>query len=395
MTHEYVIVAAKRTAIGRFGGTLKDFNSGDLASIVIKDVLAETNLDGNLINEVILGEVRQSTESSNVARVASLRAGLPVTTSAYTVNRLCASGIQAIVSAVQHLAFNPDEVVIAGGTENMSRAPIYLRNARHGEGNPYIVDSNLENGQQPIEIYGDKLGMGITAENVAEKYGVSRADQDKFALESQLRAKRAWDANRFDTQITPVEIKSKKSSTIFNKDEHMRETTLEQLNSLKPVFKKDGTVTAGNACGRNDGASALIIMTREKAHELGIKPLAKIHSWAVSAIEPEYMGVGPISAIKKLIAQTKLQLNDFDLIELNEAFASQSLAVIRELNLDIEKVNVNGGAIALGHPLGATGAIIVTKLVHEMIARQSHFGLATLCIGGGQGMAIALESVSN
>lgn len=393
MGNSYVIVAAKRTAVGRFGGTLKGINSGYLAAEVIKDVLADANLDGSLVNEVILGEVRQSTESSNVARVASLRAGLPVTTSAYTVNRLCASGIQAIISAVQHLAFNPDEIVIAGGTENMSRAPIYLRNSRFGEGNPYIIDSNLENGQQPIEIYGDNLGMGMTAENVAEKYNISREDQDKFALESQLRAKKAWEENRFDSQITPIEVKNKKETIVFKKDEHMRETTLEQLSNLKPVFKKDGTVTAGNACGRNDGASALIVMTEEKAKSLGLKPLAKIHSWAVAGNDPRYMGVGPVPAVRKLLSQTNLQISDFDLIELNEAFASQSLAVIRELNLDMEKVNVNGGAIALGHPLGATGAIIVTKLIYEMIARQANLGLATLCIGGGQGMAIALEAI--
>lgn len=391
MGHEFVIVEAKRTAVGRFGGSLKTVNSGDLAAAVIKDVLASTGLEGDMINEVIMGEVRQSTESSNVARVASLRAGLPVTTSAQTVNRLCASGIQAVVAGVQHLAFHPDEIVIAGGTENMSRAPIYLRNARFGEGNPYTVDSNLENGQQPMEIYGKDLGMGMTAENVAEKYKISREDQDAFALESQNRAKKAWEAGKFDSQIVPIEVKLRKETFTFKKDEHMRETSLEKLAALKPVFKTDGTVTAGNACGRNDGASALVLMTKEKAQSLGLKPLVKIHSWSVVGLDPRYMGVGPVPAVKKLLEKADLQLEDIGLIELNEAFASQSLACIRELGLDMEKVNVNGGAIALGHPLGATGAIIMTKLIHEMIDRQTQFGLATLCIGGGQGMAILLE----
>lgn len=393
MVNEFVIVSAKRTAVGRFGGSLKSLNSGDLAAAVIKDVLATTGLKADLVNEVIMGEVRQSTESSNVARVASLRAGIPISTSAQTVNRLCASGIQAVVSGVHHLAFHPDEVVIAGGTENMSRAPIYLRNARYGEGNPYTVDSNLENGQQPVEMYGKDLGMGLTAENVAEKYGISREDQDAFALESQNRAKNAWEAGKFDSQIVPIEVKNKRETLQFMKDEHMRETTLAKLSGLKPVFKKDGTVTAGNACGRNDGASALLLMTREKAESLGLKPLAKVKNWAVTGVDPRYMGIGPVPAVKKLLEQTRLQIKDIGLIELNEAFASQSLAVIRELDLDIEKVNVNGGAIALGHPLGATGAIIITKLLHEMMDRHTQFGLATLCIGGGQGMAILLESL--
>ncbi|MGM0901664.1 MAG: thiolase family protein [Bacillota bacterium] len=393
MSHEYVVVEAKRTAVGRFGGSLKSVNSGDLAAAVMNDVLASSGIDAEMVNEVIMGEVRQSTESSNVARIASLRAGIPISASAHTVNRLCASGIQAVVSGVQHLAFHPDEVVIAGGTENLSRAPIYLRNARFGEGNPYTVDSNLENGQQPIEMYGKDLGMGVTAENVAEKYDITREDQDAFALESQNRAKQAWAAEKFQSQITPIQVKNKRDSFLFRKDEHLRETTLEKLSSLKPVFKKDGTVTAGNACGRNDGASALLLMTKEKATSLGLKPLAKVNNWAVAGIDPRYMGVGPVPAVKKLLEKTGLDLNDIGLIELNEAFASQSLAVIRELDLDINKINVNGGAIALGHPLGATGAIIITKLIHEMLARQTQFGLATLCIGGGQGMAILLESL--
>lgn len=393
MGHEYVIVSANRTAIGRFGGQLKDVTSANLAATVMKDAIRKAGLTVDYVNEVILGEVRQSTESSNLARVASLIAGLPMDSSSYTVNRLCASGMQSVISGVQHLAFNTNDIVVAGGAENMSRAPIYLRNSRFGEGNPYLVDSNLENGQQPFEMFGKDLGMGITAENVAEQYGISRQDQDEFALVSQKRAKEAWQKGQFDSQIVPIEIASKKESIIFTKDEHMRNTTIEKLASLKPVFKKDGSVTAGNACGRNDGASALVLMTREKAHSLGLFPLVKIKSWQSTGVDPRFMGIGPVPAIQKLLKKTGMDIQDIDLFELNEAFASQSLAVIRESKIDIEKVNVNGGAIALGHPLGATGAVIITKLLHEMKSRKDQFGIATLCVGGGQGMAVMLENI--
>jgi len=393
MEHEFVIVSANRTAIGRFGGQLKNVTSADLAAAVIKDAIQKAGLTADLINEVILGEVRQSTESSNLARVASLKAGIPMEASGYTVNRLCASGMQSVISGVQHLAFNPDDIVLAGGAENMSRAPIYLRNSRFGEGNPYIVDSNLENGQQPAEVYGKDMGMGVTAENVAEKYRISREDQDAFALESQKRAKAAWEQGRFDSQIVPIEIKNRKETIVFAKDEHMRDTTLDKLATLKPVFKTDGTVTAGNACGRNDGASALVLMTAEKAKQLGLKPLAKIKNWHSAGVDPRYMGIGPVPAVEKLLNKAGLQVNDIGLFELNEAFASQSLAVIRESKINMDKVNVNGGAIALGHPLGATGAVIMAKLLHEMKNRNDQFGIATLCVGGGQGMAVLLENI--
>jgi len=393
LSHEYVIVSATRTPIGKFGGSLKDISSGELASIVIDEAIQRANISPDMINETIFGEVRQSSESSNVARVASLRAGIPNNSTAYTVNRLCASGMQAIVSSVQHLAFNPEHIVIAGGVENMSRAPIYLRNSRFGEGTPFLVDSNIEVGQQPKEIYGKDLGMGLTAENVAEFYEVSRENQDEFALESQKRTLQAIKKGKFKNQIVPVEIKSKKETFTFNTDEHPRETSIEKLSNLKPVFKKDGTVTAGNSCGRNDGASALTIMTKKKAEQLSLKPLAKIVNWETTGVDPRYMGIGPVSAIENLLRKTNLSLQDIGLIELNEAFASQSLAVIREANLDIEKVNVNGGAIALGHPLGATGSVITVKLLYEMIERQTQFGISTLCIGGGQGMALLLELV--
>lgn len=393
MNHEFVIVSANRTAIGRFGGQLKNVTAGELAETVMKDALQRINLSPEHINEVILGEVRQSTESSNLARVASLKAGISLESSAYTINRLCASGMQSVISGVQHLAFHPDEIVLTGGAENMSRAPIYLRNSRFGEGNPYLVDSNLENGQQPIDLYGKDLGMGITAENVAEKYAISRAEQDEFALRSQKKAKEAWENKKFDSQLVPIEVKTKKETSIFGKDEHMRDTTLDKLATLKPVFKSDGTVTAGNACGRNDGASALILMTRQKADALGLTPLAKVKSWATAGVDPRYMGIGPVPAVQKLLNKTGLRIDDIGLFELNEAFASQALAVIQETKMDMDKVNVNGGAIALGHPLGATGAIILTKLLYEMRDRNEQFGIATLCVGGGQGMAVMLESI--
>jgi acetyl-CoA C-acetyltransferase len=387
-----VIVSAVRTPVGRYGGTLKSLNSGQLASIVIKEAIIRAGITPSQVDEVIMGEVRQSTENSNVARVAALRAGVPETSSAYTVNRLCASGMQAVASAAQQIALGHSMIVVAGGTESMSNAPIYLRNARFGGDNPKLVDSNTEVGQQPIEQYGSHLGMGITAENVAERYSISREEQDEFAFESQRRAAIAMEKNRFDDEIIPVEIKGKKNTILFSCDEHPRpETTIEKLTSLSPAFKKNGSVTAGNTCGRNDGAAALVLTSAEHADELGVVPLARIVDWSVAGVSPEVMGIGPVPAVKRLLERTQMTLDDIDLIELNEAFASQAIAVIRELKLDREKVNVNGGAIALGHPLGATGARIMTTLLYELIHRQKKRGIATLCVGGGQGMAIMIE----
>lgn len=391
MEEEIVIVSAARTAIGRFGGTLKETNTGIMGAHVIQEVIKRAGLTPNLIDEVIMGEVRQTTESSNMARVAALRAGIPVEATAYTVNRLCASGMQAVASGAQQIIFGQAEIVVAGGAENLSRAPFYLRNSRFGEGNPTLVDSNLENGQQPMEIYGPHLGMGITAENVAEKYKISREEQDVFAYKSQQKAAAAIENNTFVEEITPIEVMQKKNKVVLERDEFPRETTIEKLSTLRPVFKEGGTVTAGNACGRNDGAAALLIMTRKKAEELGCKPLAKIKDWATAGVSPEIMGIGPVPAVKKLLERTRMKIADFGLIELNEAFAAQALGVIQELQLDEDRINVNGGAIALGHPLGATGARIMITLLYEMRRRMEKFGLATLCIGGGQGMAIALE----
>ncbi|OLS40333.1 thiolase family protein [Bacillus sp. MRMR6] len=394
MVKDIVILSAVRTPVGRYGGALKNINSGTLASIVIKEAITRAGINANQVDEVILGEVRQSTESSNVARVAALRAGVPETVPAFTINRLCASGMQAVASAAQQIAFGQAEIVVAGGTENMSRAPIYLRNSRFGGDNSKLVDSNTEAGQQPNEIYGSQLGMGITAENVAERYSISREDQDRFSLESQLKASFAIENKKFEAEMVPVEIKDKKKSFLFKEDEHPRpDTTIEALARLKPVFKENGTVTAGNACGRNDGAAALVLTSSTNAKQLGLKPMARLVDWAAAGVSPKVMGIGPVPAVRKLLERVRLTLEDIDLIELNEAFASQALAVIRGLQLDPEKVNVNGGAIALGHPLGATGAKIITTLLYELERREKRRGIATLCIGGGQGMAIMVERI--
>ncbi|MCA0990550.1 thiolase family protein [Pseudalkalibacillus hwajinpoensis] len=396
MTEKIVIVEAVRTPVGRYGGVLKNFNSGELAAITIKETIARAGITPELIDEVILGEVRQTTESSNVARVAALRAGVPATSPAFTINRLCASGMQAIASAVQQIHSGQAEILVAGGTESLSHAPIYLRDSRFGGDRTKLVDSNLEAGQQPAELYGNNLGMGITAENVAEKYQISREDQDAFAAESQRRAAVAIEDDVFAEEIVPVEVKSRRQTNLVNHDEHPRPgTTIEKLSMLKAVFKEGGSVTAGNSCGRNDGAVAMLVMTEAKARELQLQPLARIIDWATSGISPEIMGVGPVPAVKKLLERTGKQLNDIGLIELNEAFAAQALAVIRELGLQSDKVNVNGGAIALGHPLGATGARILTSLMYEMKRRDERFGIATLCVGGGQGMAMMVENMVN
>ena len=392
MKADVVIVSAARTPIGKFGGALKDLSSGHLGSLIIQAVIRRAGIIPDQVDEVILGEVRQSTESSNVARIAALRAGIPENSPAFTVNRLCASGMQAIGSGVQQIAFGHGEILVVGGVENMSRSPIYLRNARFGEGNPVLVDSNLENGQQPMDIYGSHLSMGMTAENVAERYGITREEQDVFALQSQQRTKAALETGKFKEEIVPVEVRQKKQTIIFDTDEFPRpDTTLEGLKRLKPAFKPDGTVTAGNACGRNDGAAALVIMSSAKAKALGLKPMARIVDWAQAGVSPELMGIGPVPALEKLWERTGKSLSDVGLIELNEAFAAQSLAVLRELGADPAKVNVNGGAIAIGHPVGASGARILVTLLHEMEKRDVKRGLASLCIGGGMGIAAIVE----
>ncbi|WP_172373792.1 thiolase family protein [Sporosarcina jiandibaonis] len=394
MSERVVIVEGVRTPIGRYGGALKEINSGFLGSHVIESLLKKVSLSPDKVDEVILGEVRQTTESSNVARVAAIRAGIPADKPAFTVNRLCASGMQAIASGVQQIQSNQAEIVVAGGTESMSCSAIYLRGARFGGDKTYLVDSNLEAGQQPKEIYGEDMGMGITAENVAEKYQVSREDQDKFAIESQNRANAAIKGGRFKEEIVPYEIKTRKGTIIFDEDEHPRpETTLEKLGQLRTVFKKDGSVTAGNACGRNDGASAVLLMKESTAKEQSLVPRAAVIDWVAVGVAPEIMGIGPVPAIRELLEKTNLTIDQIDLFEINEAFASQVLAVQRELNIDADKLNVNGGAIALGHPVGSTGSRIVITLMHELQKRGGRYGIASLCVGGGQGMAILIENL--
>lgn len=395
MSERIVIVDGARTAIGRYGGSLKDVNSGFLASHVIEKLLEKTGIPAKKIDEVIMGEVRQTTESSNVARVAAIRAGIPVESPAFTVNRLCASGIQAIASGVQQIQSGQAEIIVAGGTESMSGTPIYLRGSRFGGDQTFLVDSNKEAGHQPKEIYGEDMGMGVTAENVAVKFNITREDQDEFALLSQKRAYKAINTGKFKDEIAPFEIKTKKGSYVFDTDEHPRpETTIEKLQSLKPAFKQDGTVTAGNSCGRNDGSAAVLLMTETNASNRDLKPKAAIVDWTSVGVSPEIMGIGPIPAIRKLLDKTKLSIQDIDLFEINEAFASQALAVQRELSIDPSKLNVNGGAIALGHPVGASGARIVVTLMHELKRRGGRYGVASLCAGGGQGMAILIENLS-
>lgn len=393
---EVVIVSAVRTPIGSIGGTLKDITPQDLGGLVVKEAVARAGVSPNLVEEVIMGWSRQTTEAANIARVCSLLAGIPEEASAYTVHCQCAASLKAISNGTQEIQTGRAEVVVAGGTESLSRAPYYLKNARYGfvAGDGVLVDSLTEAGPggQPHSIYGS-VSMGDTAENVAEQFNISREDQDKFAFQSQERCQKSLASGVFKDEILPVEIKTRKGMTIFDTDEGPRVSALEKLASLKPVFKKGGSVTAGNSCGRNDAAAAVVLMAADRAKELGIKPLARVVTDATTGVPPQIMGIGPIPAVRKALKQADLTLDDIDLIELNEAFAAQSLAVIRELELDMEKTNVNGGAIALGHPIGATGARLMTTLLYELRRRKGRYGMVTLCIGGGQGMATIVEAL--
>lgn len=396
--HEAVIVAGVRTAIGRVGGTLKEVEVDYLAAHVIRAVLKRSGIQDGSVDEVILGHTKQSSDNPNLARLALLRAGMPEEIPAYTVHRQCGSALTAVNNAVQAIWAGTAEVVMAGGAESMSTAPYYLRNVRYGlrMGNGEILDSNTESQPrcQPQDRYG-YLTMGITAENLAEKYKISRQEQDEFALLSQERALRAIELGLFKEEIVPYEIKEKKGFVSFERDEHPRETSLPQLGKLPPVFKEKGTVTAGNSSGRNDGAAVLMVTTREKAAEFGLKPLVRVIGLGAKGVPPQYMGIGPVPASQAALGMAGLSLDQIDLIELNEAFAAQSLAVIRELGLDSEKTNVNGGAIALGHPLGATGGIILLKLINELRRTGGRYGLATMCIGGGQGISTLVENLMN
>jgi acetyl-CoA C-acetyltransferase len=392
MNKNVVIVAAKRTAIGSFGGSLSKMPASLLGSLVIKSLLEETKLNQDLISEVIMGQVLTAGAGQNPARQAAKLAGLSNAIPAYTINQVCGSGLKSLHLAANSIKTGYADIVIAGGQENMSLSPYLLNGVRDGikMGNGNIIDSMVYDGL--TDVYND-YHMGITAENIAIKYNISRKEQDEFATKSQKKAQEAILSGKFIEEITPVMIPQKKGDYIvFDKDEYVRyDIKEESLAKLKSAFKKDGTVTAGNASGINDGAAAVILMSEDKAIELGYKPLAYIAGYTSVGLEPELMGLGPIYATKKILADIGWSIADLDLIESNEAFASQAIAVNKELAWDISKVNVNGGAIALGHPIGASGCRVLVTLLYEMKRRNLSKGLATLCIGGGMGIALALE----
>lgn len=389
------IVSAVRTAVGSFQGSLSTVPAVDLGAVVIKEALNRAGLQGEEVDEVIMGNVLQAGLGQNPARQAAIKAGIPVEVPSITINKVCGSGLKSVNLAAQAIKAGEAEVVVAGGMESMSLAPYVLTKARTGYrmGDDKLVDAMIKDG---LWCAMTDVHMGITAENIAERYGISREEQDKFALASQEKACKAIEEGRFEEEIVPVEVPQRKGEPIiFKVDEHPRPgTTLEKLGALRPAFKKDGTVTAGNASGINDGASALVLMPEDKVEKLGIKPLAYVVAGASAGVEPSIMGTGPIPATRKALAKAGLTINDMDLIEANEAFAAQALAVAKELELPGEKVNVNGGAIALGHPIGASGARILTTLLYELKRREGRYGLATLCIGGGQGVALIVERAS-
>ena len=384
------IVSASRTAVGSLGKSLKNISANNLGSCVISDVIKKSNLNPKEIDEVILGQVLSSSEGQNPARQAAIKSGIPIETPAYIVNQVCGSGIRSVASGFQSIKSGDSKIIIAGGQESMSLAPhaIHLRNGKK-LGDAELIDTMIKDGLWDAF---NGYHMGITAENVAEKYQITREEQDKFAFNSQEKALNAQKQNKFKDEIINFTIKSKKSETNFNKDEHPREgLNLDSLSRLKPVFKKDGTVTAGNASGINDGAAAVTLMSEDEAKKRNINKLVSIKSWASCGVDPALMGTGPIPSSKKALKLAGWDIKDVDLFEINEAFAAQSIAVLKTLSIPEEKVNVNGGAIALGHPIGASGTRILVTLIHEMIKRDVKKGLATLCIGGGMGIAMCVE----
>ncbi len=394
-----IIVSAVRTPIGRYGGSLKDVRPDDLAALVVREAIERAQIDPGSVEDVILGCTNQAGEDNrNVARMALLLAGLPVEVAGQTVNRLCGSGLQAVNSAAQAIQTGAGDTFVAGGVESMTRAPFVLGKSDSAfSRNVQIYDSTIgwRFTNPRLAAMHHPYSMGETAENVAERYGVSREDQDAFALRSHRRAVAAQQAGRFAAEIVPVTVPQKKGEPlVVAVDEHPRpDTTLEKLAALKPAFRKGGTVTAGNAAGINDGAAALVMMARSQAERRGLRPRARIVASAVAGVDPAYMGLGPIPATRKVLQRAGLSIRDMDLIELNEAFAAQALQCVRELEIDEEKLNVNGGAIALGHPLGCSGARIVVTLLHELERRGGRYGLATMCIGVGQGIATIIERI--
>jgi acetyl-CoA C-acetyltransferase len=387
-----VIVSAKRTAVGKFGGSLKDFNPGQLGSIVLKEALKYIDFKGDDVDEVIMGNVLSAGHGQNVTRQAAMSAGISQDVPSYTINKVCGSGLKSVILGAQSIMLGDAEVVLAGGVECMSQAPYLIKKARWGVkmGNDELVDSMIHDGLWDIF---NNYHMGITAENIAQKYNISREEQDEFSTKSQNKAENAIKGGIFKDEIVPVEIPQPKGDPIiFSQDEFPRfGTTKEALAKLKPAFKKDGTVTAGNASGINDGAAAILLMSEDKAKEKGLEPLATIVSYASSGVSPDIMGIGPVYAIRDAIYKGNIKMTDIGLIELNEAFASQSIAVIRELYVNRNQVNVNGGAIALGHPIGASGTRILVTLLHEMERTSTKYGIAALCIGGGQGIAMVVK----
>lgn len=395
-----VIVEACRTAVGKFGGSLKPLSAADLAVATMKAAIERSGIDANEIDEVDFGQCRQSSDASNIARYAALKAGIPERAPGNTVMCACASGMLAVREGMDSVLLGQNKTVLVGGVESMTNAIYYLSNVRWGlkAGSTELKDSLTEAQfcSQPADIYG-RFNMGMTAENIAEKYGITRTEQDEFALHSQEKAAKAIAEGRFKDEIIPLTVPQgkKQPDLIFDTDEFPRQTSMEALAKLKPAFKPDGSVTAGNASGRNDGASALILTTESHAKELGLAPLARIKAIANAGVDPKYMGLGPVAAVERIMAQTGYTLGDIQLIELNEAFASQSIACIRQLNLEdrMDIINVNGGAIALGHPIGSSGSRIIVTLLHEMCKRKLDLGLATLCVAGGMGMAAIIETV--
>ncbi len=395
-----VIVEACRTAVGKFGGSLKPLSAADLAEETMKAAIERSGIDVNEIDEVDFGQCRQSSDASNIARYAALKAGIPERAPGNTVMCACASGMLAVREGMDSVLLGQNKTVLVGGVESMTNAIYYLSNVRWGlkAGSTELKDSLTEAQfcSQPADIYG-RFNMGMTAENIAEKYGITRTEQDEFALHSQEKAAKAIAEGRFKDEIIPLTVPQgkKQPDLIFDTDEFPRQTSMEALAKLKPAFKPDGSVTAGNASGRNDGASALILTTESHAKELGLAPLARIKAIANAGVDPKYMGLGPVAAVERIMAQTGYTLGDIQLIELNEAFASQSIACIRQLNLEdrMDIINVNGGAIALGHPIGSSGSRIIVTLLHEMRKRKLDLGLATLCVAGGMGMAAIIETV--
>ncbi len=389
---EVVIVAAQRTAIGAFGGVYQNVSAVELGKIVVTDVLSKINLNPSQVNELIFGNVLQAGLGQNVARQVAIHAGIPHNVPSFTINKVCGSGLKAVQLAAQSILVGDADIVVAGGTENMSQSPYVLQNGRWGlrMGDGKTIDTMVLDGLTDAFA---GYHMGITAENIVEKYGLTRLEQDELAVASQNKAESAQATSRFKEEITPVLVPQRKGDPlVIETDEYPRKgATVEGMSKLRAAFKKDGSVTAGNASGINDGAAALVLMSKEKADELGIKPLVKLKSYASAGVDPAIMGCGPIPATQKALEKAQLTIDDIDLIEANEAFAAQAIAVLRDLKADMSKVNVNGGAIALGHPIGASGARILVTLIHEMLKTDAKHGLATLCIGGGQGISVVVE----